>query len=95
MAKLQLRVFTTENAAIDEPVSMVIVRCIAAEEGTALSDIGILPNHAPCAAVLGPAESTLRIINDEDERQLQVYGGAVTVQDNVVTVLTQRAKWVE
>ena len=93
--KLHLRILTSENVKIDEQVDMVIMRCITEVIGTksAVGDIGIMPGHVDCSMVLGI--NAFRIINDGKERQLAVYGGVATVENNVVTVLTEKAEWPE
>ena len=86
MKKLQLRILTSESAKVDELVDMVIMHCTS-------GDIGILPGHLPLSAVL--ETSPLRIINDEEERLMAVFGGVVNVKDDVVTILTELAEWPE
>ena len=95
MPKLQLRVFTSEIIKLDEPVDMVISRCITEDMGprSAVGDLGILPGHMPLQALLGI--SPLRIISDGTERMMAVFGGIIKVKDNVVTVVTERALWPE
>ena len=84
--KLHLRIITPEKTKVDEEVDMVIMRCSTGE-------IGILPGHQPHAAVLNLG--VLRIKNNGSERYIAVYGGLVTVRDNLVTVLTGEAEWPE
>ena len=93
MAKLQLRILTAEGAKLDEPVDMIIMRCLLDEMGnhSAMGEIGILPNHMPLSGVLGI--NPLRIFNEGDERRIALFGGVVTVRDNVVTLMTERALW--
>lgn len=95
MPKLQLRILTTDSVKVDEPVDMVIMRCVYDDMGrrSAVGDIGVMPGHMPMSAVLGI--SPFRILNLEDstERLIAVYGGVVNVRDNVVTVMTNKAQW--
>jgi F-type H+-transporting ATPase subunit epsilon len=85
--KLHLRVATPENVKFDEDVDMVIMRCIT-------GDIGILPNHEACSAILD--FGVLRILsNDSEERRMAVFGGMAQIRDNVVTVLANDAQWPE
>lgn len=95
MAKLQLRILTSEAVKVDEPVDMVIMRCITEDMGrrSAVGDLGILPGHMPLSAVLGI--SPMRILNESVERVLAVFGGVVEVRDDVVTVMTEKALWPE
>ena len=93
--KLQLRILTAESVKFDEPVDMVIMRCIVEDMGvrSAVGDIGILPGHMPLSAVL--SISPLRIKNDDNVRIIAVHGGVVNVRDDVVTVMTDMAEWPE
>ena len=96
MAKqLQLRILTSESVKLDEPVDMVIMRCVVEDLGirSAVGDLGILPGHMPLSAVL--SISPLRIKNDGSERIIAVHGGVVNVRDDVVTVMTDMAEWPE
>ena len=93
MAKLQLRILTADNIKLDEPVDMVIMRCLLEEmgENSAMGEIGILPGHVPLEGVLGI--NPLRIFDEGNERVMALFGGVVTVRDNVVTLMTERALW--
>ena len=93
MAKLQLKILTSDEVKLDEPVDMVIMRCITEDMGkrSAVGDLGILPGHMALSAVLGI--SPLRIQSDGRERVMAVFGGLVNVRDDVVTVLTEKALW--
>jgi len=93
MAKLQLRILTSESVKLDEPVDMVIMRCITDEMGknSAVGDLGVLPGHMPLSAVLGI--SPMRILSEGEERMMAVFGGVVNVREDVVTVLTEKALW--
>jgi len=82
--KLRLRVATPDNVKIDDVADMVIMRCIT-------GDIGILPNHEACSAILDIG--ILRIMNDETERRMAVFGGMAQVRDNAITVLANDAQW--
>ena len=83
---LQLRIITPEGAKFDESADMVIMRCTT-------GDMGILPGHEACSAILG--YGALRIFSGEAERRMAVFGGIVQVRDNVVTLLTESAQWPE
>ena len=84
--KIHLRVVTPARVKVDEKVDMVIMRCIT-------GDLGVLPGHAPCSAVL--YYGAMRILADESERRMAVYGGFATVQNDVLTILTNGAEWPE
>ena len=95
MPNLQLRILTSESVKFDEPVDMVVMRCVYDDTGkrSSVGELGILPGHAPLSGVLGI--SPFRILQDGVERVLAVYGGVVNVQNNAVTVITERARWPE
>jgi F-type H+-transporting ATPase subunit epsilon len=80
--KLQLRVITPESIALEEECGMVIVRCVS-------GDMGFLPRHEACSAVLGDGD--LRIIDGRQERRMRLSGGIVQIKDDVVTILTNKA----
>jgi F-type H+-transporting ATPase subunit epsilon len=85
--KLRLRVATPENVKFDEDADMVIMRCIT-------GDMGILPNHQACSAILD--FGVLRIMcGNAEERRMAVFGGMAQIRDNVVTVLANDAQWPE
>ena len=84
--RLRLRVATPEKVKYDREADMVIMRCIT-------GDMGILPYHEACSAILD--YGVLRIINGEDERRMAVFGGIAQVLDNNVTVLANDAQWPE
>ncbi|MDR0249044.1 MAG: ATP synthase F1 subunit epsilon [Oscillospiraceae bacterium] len=86
MARLHLRIVTPEQIKLEEDVDMVIMRCVT-------GDMGILPNHEACSAVLD--YGALRIISEGGERRIAVYGGIVQVHDNIVSVLANGAQWPE
>jgi len=93
--KLQLRIFTSEAEKVNEPVDMVIFSCIVESEGrrSSVGDMGVLPGHIPCSAVLGI--KPFRILNEGVERQIAVLGGVINIRDNVVVVMTEKAEWPE
>ena len=95
MAKLQLRILTSETIKVDEPVDMIVMRCVMDIMGkrTSVGDLGILPNHVPLSAVIGI--SPLRILNEGTDRMIAVFGGVVEVKDNVVMIMTEKAMWPE
>jgi len=84
--KLRLRIATPENVKYDEDADMVIMRCIT-------GDMGILPDHESCSAILD--FGSMRIRSGDDERRMAVFGGMAQVRDNVVTVLANDAQWPE
>ena len=93
MARLKLRILTSDTIKVDEEVDMVIMRCVTESVGNSSSvgEMGVLPGHIACSAVLGI--SPIRIKQDEGWRIIAVYGGLVRIKDDVVTVLTEKADW--
>ena len=93
--KLRLQILTADSVKHDEEVDMIIMRCIYEDMGrgkrSSVGEIGILPGHMPLSAVLGI--SPFRIIKDGEESIMAVYGGIVNVNQNTVTVLTEKAEW--
>ena len=84
--KMNLRIATPECVKFDEGADMVIMRCVT-------GDMGVLPNHEQCSAILDIG--ILRIMNGDDERRMAVFGGIAQVRDNAVTVLANDAQWPE
>ena len=84
--KLHLRVATRKKMKYDRDADMVIMRCIT-------GDMGILPGHEPCSAILD--DGVLRIRDGDDERKMAIFGGVMQVKDDVVTVLANEAQWPE
>jgi F-type H+-transporting ATPase subunit epsilon len=84
--KLHLRITTPENVKYDEDAEMVIMRCIT-------GDMGILADHEATSAILD--YGVLRIINNENERRMAVFGGIAQIGDNKVTILANDAQWPE
>ena len=52
-------------------------------------DMGILPGRVACSAILG--EGALRIFDEEAERKIAVLGGVFHFENDVLTLLTQKA----
>ncbi|MCL1987853.1 MAG: F0F1 ATP synthase subunit epsilon [Firmicutes bacterium] len=95
MAKINLKILTSESVKLDEEVDMVIMRCILDVYGSnsAVGDIGLLPNHIPLSAILGI--NPLRFFNEGNEKIIALYGGTANFRDNVLTIMTERALWPE
>lgn len=81
MAGMNCVVVTPETTALDEKVDMVVVPLFDGE-------IGIASNHSPMIGRLGFGE--MRLIRGGTSERYYVDGGFVQVQDNVVSVLTNR-----
>ncbi|HHU08120.1 MAG TPA: hypothetical protein GXZ59_07240, partial [Clostridiaceae bacterium] len=64
--KLALTITTPRGIKFEEEADMVVMRCVD-------GDLGVLPGHAPVSTVLG--DGTLRIINNNVEKKLAVFGG--------------------
>ena len=82
--KLQLRIITPDSVKVDEAVDMVVMRC-------STGDMGILPGREPVSAAL--YISVMRIISDNDERLIAIYGGLVQVQNDEVLIICNGAEW--
>jgi len=83
--KINLRIITPNEVALDEPADMVIMRCTT-------GDMGIMHGHEPRCMVLD--YGIMRIFDgDADERWLAVYGGLAQIKDNTLTVMTGEAEW--
>ncbi|MCL2663624.1 MAG: ATP synthase F1 subunit epsilon [Oscillospiraceae bacterium] len=84
--KFNLRIATPDNVKYDEDAQMIIMRCIT-------GDMGILADHEATSAILD--YGVLRIINNDEERRMAVFGGIAQVGDNKVTILANDAQWPE
>jgi len=80
--KIRLTVCTPTGTVLERDVRFVILRTV---EG----DMGILPGHEPCAAMLD--YGVLRIFQEQEEDLLAVLGGFATVGRDAVAVLTPLA----
>lgn len=83
---MQLRITTPEQLKYDDEAEMVILRCIT-------GDMGILPHHEAASAILD--FGVLRIMKDNEERRMAVFGGIAQIGDNKVTILANNAQWPE
>ena len=84
--KLRLRIVTPEQVMTDGDADMVIMRCTT-------GDMGILPGHEACSAALD--DGTLRVLDGGGERRVAVHGGVATIQNDVLTILTNAAEWAD
>jgi len=91
MAKIQsdkqfrLRVITPTETKIDQPVNMVIMRCLD-------GDMGILQGHQPYLCVLDIG--VLRIqTRRKRERKLAIFGGIAEVYPDELVIVTDEAHW--
>jgi len=84
--KLRLRVATPDKVKYDSDADMVIIRCIT-------GDMGILPKHESCSAILD--YGVLRLMNEGEERRMAVFGGIAQIRDDLVTILANDAQWPE
>jgi len=72
----------TEKYKFHGHADMVILRCLT-------GDMGILPMRVACSAIL--ADGPLRILDETVERIIMIYGGVFHFENDVLTVLTQKA----
>ena len=84
--KLHLRIITPEKVKLDENADMVIMRCTT-------GDMGILPGHQACSAILD--YGVMRIMDDDNERRIAVFGGIAQVRNDEVFILANDAQWPE
>ena len=85
MAKaFQLRVVTAEGTALNAPVTYC---SLFTPEGS----VGVLANHAPMLCALAEGELLYRT-EDGSEKRLKHAAGVARVQNNAVTVLTDRTE---
>jgi len=85
-SKFNLRITTPDNVKYNEDAELVIMRCIT-------GDMGIMAGHEATSAILD--YGVLRIIKDEEERRMAVFGGIAQVGDNKLTILANDAQWPE
>jgi len=85
-SQLHLHIATPDNVKFDEKAEMVVLRCIS-------GDMGILPHHEATSAILD--YGVLRIMNNDEERRMAVFGGIAQIGDNRVTILANDAQWPE
>ncbi len=82
MAQLNCIVVTPEETAVDEQTDFVALPLYDGE-------LGIAPGHSPLIGRLGYGE--MRIRSGGNVQRFYVDGGFVQVDENVVSVLTNRA----
>jgi len=85
-SKFNLRITTPDNVKYNEDAELVIMRCIT-------GDMGIMAGHEATSAILD--YGVLRIIKDEEERRMAVFGGIAQVGGNTLTILANDAQWPE
>lgn len=81
--KLHLRIITPRGIKFDLKADMLVMRAYN-------GDMGVLPGHAPLSSTLG--DGILRIINDNIEQKIALFGGIVEIKDNNVLILTSIAQ---
>ena len=84
--KLNLKITTPDSVKYDDKAEMVIMRCIT-------GDMGVLADHEATSAILD--YGVLRIINNEEERRMAVFGGIAQIGENKLTILANDAQWPE
>jgi len=81
--KLALTITTPRGIKFEEEADMVVMRCVD-------GDLGVLPGHAPVSTVLG--DGTLRIINNNVEKKLAVFGGVAEINNRSVNIFSTIAQ---
>ncbi|MCL2497965.1 MAG: ATP synthase F1 subunit epsilon [Symbiobacteriaceae bacterium] len=84
--KIHLRVYTPQQLKVDENVDMVILQ-------SSQGPTGILPGHMPLSLML--QYGVARIVHNNEERRLAIYGGLAQIQSNQLLVITSEAEWPE
>ena len=84
--KLRLKIITPDVTKFDDEAELVIIRTI---EG----DVGFMANHMACSSVLD--YGAVKILNDDNERRIAVFGGLAQMKDNILTILANDAQWPE
>jgi len=82
--KISLRIVTPAAVKIDEDVNMIIMR-------STTGDMGFMANHQAYSASLDCG--AVRILGDEGERTIAVYGGFAIIQNNKMTITVNDAEW--
>jgi F-type H+-transporting ATPase subunit epsilon len=82
MPELQVIVVTPETTLLDQVCEFVVVPLIDGEAG-------VLPGHAPMIGRLGPGE--LRVRAGGKDQSYYVDGGFVQVDNDVISVLTNKS----
>ena len=80
---LKVSVISPESVLFDGEAQSVVAPAFDGE-------VGILENHAPLMTLLGKGE--LRLGGGGADRRFTIDGGFLQVVDNVVRVVTERAK---
>lgn len=79
-------VVTPETTVLEADAAHVVIPAFDGE-------VGIYPNRSALVARLGPG--ALRLVDGSSSRKYYIDGGFGQVRDNVVTILTPRARAVE
>ena len=81
--KLNLRIVTPRGIKIQETADMIVMRCID-------GDMGVLPGHEPISVALG--DGILRVINEDTEQKIAVFGGLAVVKNDTINLMTSIAQ---
>lgn len=81
--QFRCRINTPDETVFDGDVEGLV---LPGEEGS----FGVLYNHTPYMAVLGPG--TIKIEEADSERELACGGGFAEIRDNSVTILAETAE---
>jgi F-type H+-transporting ATPase subunit epsilon len=80
---MQLEIITPEGKICEQEADSVIVPAIDGE-------MGILNNHAAMLAELGDGITSVK--NNQGEVRIQINGGFLQIDNNVVAILAETAK---
>ncbi len=81
--KIQLTITTPRGVKFEETADMVVMRAVDGQRG-------VLPGHARMSTVLG--DGILRIHNEEELKELAVFGGLVEIDNDRIDIYTTIAQ---
>lgn len=81
--KIHLNIITPRGLKFDEKADMIIMRCLN-------GDMGVLSGHEAVSIALG--DGILRIINDNVEQKVALFGGVAVIGNKDVKILTSIAQ---
>ena len=81
--KVHLQIITPTGVKVDEHADMIIMRATT-------GDMGIMPGHEPYSAILDVG--VLRLLDNDIERRMAIFGGMFEVNNDKVTLITSLAE---
>lgn len=80
MAQMKATILTADEEMYSGDVSFIVARALDGE-------FGLLPNHAPMIVALDKSPIRLDLV-EGGSKTFQVEGGFLSIEDNVVSILT-------